>query len=225
MVGRRNSMADNEIMQTFLTPQPARFKGPIPYPYPQKDVLSVACGSMHLLVLARNRGEPTVTLYSSGQNGSGQLGLPVEVQDVHELTRVRDNVGLIAAGAAHSYLVDAGGHRMYGCGENSRAELGLGHWNSPQFCWQPISFPGPILLTKIASGGGHGMALDIDNSLFTWGFGEEGQTGHVCDASGFPGGDLLRPTKLDLNSNKTILDFAGGEKSSAVVVSENDYEE
>ncbi len=219
------ALTDDEIMRVFLTPQSARFAGPISYPYPRKEVISVACGANHLLVLARNRGEGSATLYSSGLNSYGQLGLPEDINMVHELTEVRERVGLIAAGDYHSYFVDIDGHFMYGCGANDYAQLGLGHVRSPQFGAQQIKFPHPVVITKIAAGGSHGMALDANNFLYTWGNGNLGGTGHARNARGEVGGDMLRATKLDLNSEKTVLDFAGGGQFSAVVLSENDYEE
>lgn len=214
-----------EIEQKFLTPQKARFAGPVPFPYSRKKVLSFACGSNHLLVVARNVGEGIATLYSSGQNSSGQLGLPEEISVVHELTEVRSDVSLVAAGPYHSYMVDGDNRRMFACGQNSYAQLGLGHSKSPQFGLQPVAFPEPVLLTKIASGGSHGMAVDADNTLYTWGFGVMGATGHHKAANGEEGGDIFRPTKLNLQSKKKILDCGGGGQNSAVVLSELDHED
>lgn len=214
-----------EVLQRFLTPHKARFAGPVPFPYSRKKVLSFACGSNHLLVLARNVGEGITTLYSSGQNSSGQLGLPQEIPEVHELTEVRPHVSLVAAGPYHSYMVDGDGHKMFACGQNSYAQLGLGHSRSPQFGWQAVAFPEPVLLTKITSGGSHGMAVDADNTLYTWGFGTMGATGHAHAADGEEGGDILRPTRLNLKSNKKILDCGGGGQHSVVLLSEKDHEE
>ncbi|GAX20487.1 regulator of chromosome condensation [Fistulifera solaris] len=216
-------MTEAQVLQHFLTPAPARFAGPVPFP--RKEVLSLACGSNHLLVLARNRGGGIPTLYSSGQNSSGQLGLPEEIESVHELTLVREHVGLVAAGPYHSYIVDEDGHLMYACGQNSYAQLGLGHSKSPQFGWQPVAFPEPVLLLKVAAGGSHGMALDANNTLYTWGFNTMGATGHHRAANGEKGGDLLRPTKLNLRSSKKILDFGGGGQHSTVVLSTRDFED
>lgn len=214
------TMKQDEIMRKFLTPNHARFAGPVPFPRSRKEVLSLACGSNHLLVVARNRGEGIASLYSSGQNSSGQLGLPEEVESVHELTEVREHVALVAAGPYHSYIVDGDGHLMFACGQNSYAQLGLGHSRSPQFGLQPVAFPEPVLLTRIAAGGSHGMALDADNTLYTWGFNEMGATGHMRNAIGETDGDIFRPTKLNLHSKKKILDFGGGGQHSAIVLSE-----
>ena len=227
---------DDKIMRNFLTPQC------VPFPYSKKEVLSLACGSNHLLVLARDRDDGSKTLYGSGLNTWGQLGLPKDdkpieddtsVKDdtsakddtsVRELTELRTDVGLIAAGPYHSYIVDEDGYRMFASGKNAYGQLGLGPSGDPHFGFEQIAFPRPILLTKIAAGGGHGMALDNHNTLYTWGFGAMGATGHLCDVDQKEEGDIFRPTRLDLPSRTKILDFGGGSQFSAVVLSDNDHE-
>jgi Regulator of chromosome condensation (RCC1) repeat len=72
------------ICEKFLRPGPVRFA----VGSQKKTVLTVACGSMHLLVVAREPNQFQSTLYSSGRNQYGQLGHGDEIIR-HELTPVR----------------------------------------------------------------------------------------------------------------------------------------
>jgi alpha-tubulin suppressor-like RCC1 family protein len=72
------------IREKFLKPSPVRFAA---IGSPKKTVLTVACGTCHLLVVAREPNQFQSTLYSSGLNQYGQLGLGDNV-DRHELTPV-----------------------------------------------------------------------------------------------------------------------------------------
>jgi alpha-tubulin suppressor-like RCC1 family protein len=75
---------DNEfIREKFLNPSPVRFA----IGSPKKTVLTVACGSYHLLVVAREPNDFKSTLYSSGLNNYGQLGHG-DIVNRHELTPV-----------------------------------------------------------------------------------------------------------------------------------------
>ena len=74
------------IKNKFLKPAPVCWADPSP----QRSVLSVACGELFLVVVARDGGYNT-SVYSAGHNGMGQLGLGIEsdiAYEVHELTKV-----------------------------------------------------------------------------------------------------------------------------------------
>ena len=76
------------VRDKFLNPSAVRFAGAVS----KKTVLFVACGSYHLLVVAREPNQFQSTLYASGLNQYGQLGLGVDEKgkgvDRHELTPV-----------------------------------------------------------------------------------------------------------------------------------------
>lgn len=67
------SVYDEELLgKHFLKPLPVL----IPSPFSKKMVaVSVACGSGHLVVVAREDGSIDSTVYASGLNSTGQLGL------------------------------------------------------------------------------------------------------------------------------------------------------
>jgi alpha-tubulin suppressor-like RCC1 family protein len=71
------------IKEKFLKPSPVCWATPAT----KRSVISVACGDMHLLVAARD-GDLDSKVYSSGNNGFGQLGHG-DQRERHELTSVR----------------------------------------------------------------------------------------------------------------------------------------
>lgn len=71
------------IKEKFLKPAPVCWAGPPT----KRSVLSVACGQLHLLVVARDAGAFDTKVYSSGNNGYGQLGHGDD-RERHELTSV-----------------------------------------------------------------------------------------------------------------------------------------
>jgi hypothetical protein len=80
----KNNIYDLDFVRNqFLKPSPVRFAAG----NPKKTVLNVACGSFHLLVVAREPHQFQSTLYSSGLNQYGQLGLG-DGPARHELTPV-----------------------------------------------------------------------------------------------------------------------------------------
>jgi alpha-tubulin suppressor-like RCC1 family protein len=75
------------VREHFLTPKPPIWS----FGSPQKKVINVACGSYHLLAVAREPDDAKLRVYSSGINNYGQLGqgdFGVETER-HELTMVR----------------------------------------------------------------------------------------------------------------------------------------
>lgn len=73
------------IVEKFLTPAPVIYGR---LPHERKSVLSVACGFVHMLVVARDPGSYDPFVYGAGDNSFGALGLGVEVDKAHELTLV-----------------------------------------------------------------------------------------------------------------------------------------
>jgi alpha-tubulin suppressor-like RCC1 family protein len=74
---------EERIAKQFLTPKPPCWSIP-----GRRKVLSVACGELHLVVVARMDGMFESDVYSAGHNGFGQQGVS-GVIEIHELTPVR----------------------------------------------------------------------------------------------------------------------------------------
>jgi hypothetical protein len=72
------------IVKQFLTPLPVRWSTP-----GKRKVLSVACGELHLVVVARMDGSFESDVYSAGHNAFGQQAMdPDSIREIHELTPV-----------------------------------------------------------------------------------------------------------------------------------------
>jgi hypothetical protein len=71
------------IKEKFLKPAPVCWADPSP----KRSVISVACGELFILVVARDEGFDS-KVYSAGNNGYGQLGHG-DTRERHELTSVR----------------------------------------------------------------------------------------------------------------------------------------
>lgn len=80
---------EDRVLEQFLTPKPVRWATS-----GKKTVLSVACGELHILVVARDKGESQSEVHSSGLNQYGQLGHGDQLER-HELTPVSFGVLLV----------------------------------------------------------------------------------------------------------------------------------
>lgn len=165
-------------------------------PLTDVDVRAITAGSFHTLALSSS-----ARVYSWGHNRVGQLGFTCEgatpstkvILDAdggvyterpllvdtapHHVTR-------ISAGWGHSALVTESGH-LYTCGRNKEAQLGLGdpaafpvNEQGTPYCAQFTRVEGALLgkvVTQVACGGGHTVALCADHELYGMGDNALGQ--------------------------------------------------
>jgi alpha-tubulin suppressor-like RCC1 family protein len=89
-------------------------------------------------------------------------------------------------------------HRLYSFGRADYGQLGIGFVDqegafrsTPQLVLFPFSEPVKVL--EINAGERHAMVITEEQELYTWGFNEEGATGHVDVKH-----DIFSPRKLDL---------------------------
>jgi len=105
----------------------------------------------------------------------------------------------ICAGSAFGLLLSGSGMpglggRVFGFGDNSKGQLGVGHLNDlyePTVVFQPSSTGQAGLsrglvglgtrITDLAAGDGHGLALDSEGSVYSW-----GALGGPCTGHGMP---------------------------------------
>eukprot|EP00980_Cylindrotheca_fusiformis_P014745 scaffold4009_cov124-Cylindrotheca_fusiformis.AAC.25 len=213
------------IRDCFLKPSPVCWAVPLP----KRSVISVACGELFMLVVARDDGFAS-KVYSSGHSGYGQLGHG-DTRARHELTSIKaleeKMISKVAAGTAHALALGITGRDVYGWG---RADYGqVGHSVTVQAgdietSPQQIAFPstlGTTLIRDIAAGPSVSMAISEENDVYTWGFDESGATGHNI------GKDILRPKKLDVlekgygkrgSTNCHVLNAAGGGQHSLMII-------
>lgn len=143
------------------------------------QVVQVAAGDNHALVLF-----DTGTIYGVGDNSVGQLGIGTTTSK-NALTPMNlcplgsDLPNFIFAGGNCSFVLTAAG-KIYGCGDNSTGQLGLGSTASPKTSLTPMILTpiGADVPVKISTKGTHTLILTDNQNVFGCGnnsFGELGQ--------------------------------------------------
>jgi alpha-tubulin suppressor-like RCC1 family protein len=121
------------------------------------------------------------------------------------------------------------GSKLYSFGKDDKGQLGIGQRDRqcPKRCEtvpQLVRFPGQetVILTDIACGDNHAVAISHGNNVYTWGFGEVDATGHqTADEV-----DIWAPTILNLQphvqQDLSTLCIAGGGSRTLLVVANRD---
>lgn len=210
----------------FLKPAPVEWSGP----KVARQVLSVAIGEVHMLVVAREsmNGEfafqPRV--YSCGHGGKGQLGHPDFIEK-HELTPIKaldgKMISKVAAGIGHNLALDMFGQNVYSWGDSKYGTLGLFDVDVLEFANTPraIAFPeelGDTCIVDIEVGDTVSFAITQDGDVYSWGNGLMGANGQPEDA------DTRRPKlvnvmrKIEKNAECRILRVSGGGQHSLMLI-------
>jgi alpha-tubulin suppressor-like RCC1 family protein len=161
-------------------------------------VVCTALGYSHLLVLTQDG-----SLYSSGGNSSGELGLGDSPSIATPTLVPLKDVVKISAGSFSSMAITKD-HSLYVWGWNQYGSLGVGdnaNRTTPTLLLHDVQ--------EIASGWGHSLALCLDGSLYTWGYNGSGQLGlgTASDISNVP-------QRLVLPSNQPIVSIGCGHDHS-----------
>jgi alpha-tubulin suppressor-like RCC1 family protein len=172
-----------------------------------KTITQVATGYYHSIALASDG-----TVYTWGGNNSGQLGngsntnsnVPVAV------TISGKTITQVAAGFEHSIALASDG-TMYTWGYNDFGQLGNGS-NTSSNVPVEVTISGKII-TQVAAGGYHSIALASDGTLYTWGYNAFGQLGDGSTTSSNV------PVAVTI-SGKTITQVAAGIYHSIVLASD-----
>jgi alpha-tubulin suppressor-like RCC1 family protein len=138
------------------------------------DVVDVAAGDNHSLVLRRDG-----TMMACGENVVGQLGIG-DMGDCDTFTVVLGLWGVvdIDAGSDHSMAATTeGGLYSWGYGPAT------GHGGNAQLVPARVVGGGieEAMVVQVAAGGQHSMALTASGELGSWGRGHKGQLGHGVD--------------------------------------------
>lgn len=134
-----------------------------------KNVVQIACGTSHSLVLT-DQGN----LYAWGRGFEGQLGLSetIEVASVPAFVKFfhkeKMTITQIAAGDCYSLAVTDKGE-MFSWGEAKMGQLGLGRFREVRTPKQ-IQFGENVCIKTCAAGFGHTVALADNGALYSWGF-------------------------------------------------------
>ncbi|KAL7641414.1 UNVERIFIED_CONTAM: hypothetical protein RMT77_008554 [Armadillidium vulgare] len=139
-----------------------------------KRVLKVAAGSHHSLALTED-GE----VLAWGQNNCGQIGSGTTTNQPTP-RKIIANIGGrrvidIACGQTSSMAVMDNGE-VYGWGLNSNGQLGLGNTVNQHNTCRVTALQG-VVITKVACGYSHTLALSDEGHLYAWGLNGYGQLG------------------------------------------------
>lgn len=175
--------ANHQAVYTTTQPsqKPQSLKSPpVLTPIPNSNQLpslqSLAVGRDFILFLTTSGA-----LYSVGSNAYGQLGLPDLVsstapQHIQTLSTVR--IVSIAAAEFHWLALDALG-RVFSCGNNSSAQLGLNHTHPVSKPTHVTSlFPHPIV--AVSTGDVHSAVLSANGVILCFGSNKHGQLGQAA---------------------------------------------
>lgn len=169
-------------------------------------IVALAAGEQHSLLLADDG-----TVWGTGNNSAGQLGLPEATGGVESFTElgVTDVVGIEAGSITSFLLLDDGG--VTASGHNGAGALGI---DDPGVTYQHgFVALAEMGLDQVRSGGGHTLARTGEDTLVAFGANHSGELGIGTTSSavhapaGVPG-------------LKDVLDFdaaAGGGFSVAVI--------
>ncbi len=189
-----------------------------------KTVVAIAAGGLHSLALCSDG-----TVAAWGANADGQLGnsdatlarrnVPVAVDVSGALSG--QMVVAIAAGLKHSLALCADGS-LVAWGFNGNGELGIGN-NSSQGA-TPVALPvtdvlSSDIITAIAAGGSHNLALGSRGAVYAWGLNTKGQLGDGDNTFSSEFSPVLvdqRPGVSAFNNRQAVAIAAGQQHSLAL---------
>jgi alpha-tubulin suppressor-like RCC1 family protein len=181
-------------------------------------ISSISAGREHVLVLGTNGH-----VYAWGSNGSGVLGKgdtttdfsTIDVSAVPGSPLNGKTIVSVTAGASASFAIDSDGH-LYVWGSNAYGQLGKGTATSTSADWLPVDISATSaalngkVVTKVAAGIFHALALDTNGQVYSWGwnsFGELGKGNNTAEAYA-----NYSPANISLLSNsingKVVTDIA-----------------
>jgi alpha-tubulin suppressor-like RCC1 family protein len=105
------------------------------------------------------------------------------------------NIGQLAAGQEFTMVLTHDRQSLYTFGRSDYGQLGIGvvtQEGALEATPQLVKFPKKVSIRDIDAGDRHAMAITDQYELYTWGFNEEGTTGHALSH------DIFRPRLLTL---------------------------
>ena len=124
--------------------------------------------SSHTFILKKDG-----TLYCTGRNTFGQLGLGDNTDNINTFTKVNiDNVKSISCGYSHTFILKKDG-TLYCTGSNNYGQLGLGD-NTARNTFTKVNVDN---VKSISCGNGQTFILKKDGTLYCTGYNSNGQLG------------------------------------------------
>ena len=171
------------------------------------DIKQVACGNYHTLILKYDG-----SVYSSGNNNSGQLGLGTSSTTYvtfNKAKNINNDVKQIACGANHTFILKKDGS-VWSCGNNESGQLGLGD-NNDKISFTKVTTNISNDVKQIACGYEHTVILKNDGSVWACGSSTYGQLGLGSS------GSKTSFTKVTTNVNNDIKQVACGAYSTFII--------
>jgi alpha-tubulin suppressor-like RCC1 family protein len=183
---------------------------PFPEPVPNLDrVIAIAAGDNYTLLL-----QDDGTIWASGYNGNGQLGdgSTTSRSVFAEVTALVDFTA-ITAGESYALALDVYGD-VWAWGDNRLGQIGTDPAPAETIV-VPTHVPLPqsgMLNVAIASGGSHGLALNENGSLYSWGYNGLNQLGYATDQT-------VSPTPQLVPLLDTVATISAGDNNNLVLTS------
>ena len=154
-----------------------------------KNIVAIACGTMHTIALDSNGN-----VHAWGWNANGDLGnnkstgstpgyqssIPINISSPGFGTLVGKTIVAIACGNEHTIALDSNGN-VHSWGWNNSGQLGNNIYGTNSLIPINISTFGSIVgksIVAIACGQSHTIALDSNGNVHAWGYNAQGQLGN-----------------------------------------------
>jgi alpha-tubulin suppressor-like RCC1 family protein len=169
------------------------------------NIIAICAGYYHSLAL-----DGSGNLWAWGLDSSGQLGdnMPASQQKLAQIVGGLTSTGVtvteIGAGEYHSLAVTSDG-KVWAWGDNNTGQLGDGtttQRNTPVVV-NNIGTAHSVPIVQIVGGENHSMALDSNNTVWTWGLGTYGELGNNSTAQ--------QNSPIHLTSLSSISQIAAGQ--------------
>ena len=189
-------------------------------PMDGKTIIQIHAGYEHSLALASDG-----TVYAWGRNNSGQLGkndatdthIPAAVQTLGTPMAGKVIVQL-AAGNSQSMALASDG-TVYTWGWNQYGQLGNGTTTNSRIPIAIVTTGTPLagkIISQIAAGNAHALAMTDDGTVYTWGWNQYGQLGNNSTInSSLP--VIVKTTGTPL-AGKMITQIASGGSPNSLVL-------
>jgi alpha-tubulin suppressor-like RCC1 family protein/PKD repeat protein len=161
------------------------------------------------------------TVYSVGNNVSGQLGLPDRYvptwQAIPGLSGIVDVAVSEGVGSEFTLALDRTGH-VFVFGDNVQGELGNGTPQFPLSTSTPTEVAGLDGVIQVAAGGAFALAMKRDGTVWAWGAASFGVLGIGGVTSG--NGVVAVPSQVAFSAATEIVQIAAGFQHSLAIDSD-----